>query len=171
VFKLNSYNLYRSDPVFFPADQVKPKPKARVSPAGKSNCPCNARAVLEQGRGGYLAMVSIQGFLSVVSPDSFLPFVPVFLSSVSELCPYPSCLCLPSRTSVSIVPPPASRPQPANSRWLPSLVPAPIRCPFTLRPAQCERIIKTPFMVNPIKPERRYWFWCYSSRALLKSCR
>jgi hypothetical protein len=44
-------------------------------------------------------IVSMQGFLSVVSPDSFLPFVPVFLSSVSELCPYPSCLCLPSRTS------------------------------------------------------------------------
>src|SRR5262249_44582440 len=41
----------------------------------------------------------MQGFLSVVSPDSFLPFVPVFLSSVSEPCPYPSCLCLPSRTS------------------------------------------------------------------------
>src|SRR5262249_26555804 len=43
-------------------------------------------------------MVSM-GFLSVVSPDSFLPFVSVFLSSVSEPCPYPSCLCLPSRTS------------------------------------------------------------------------
>src|SRR5262249_936213 len=41
----------------------------------------------------------MQGFLSVVSPDSFLPFVPVSLSSVSEPCPYPSCLCLPSRTS------------------------------------------------------------------------
>ena len=44
-------------------------------------------------------MVSMQGFLSVVSPDSFLPFVPVFLSSVSEPCPYPSCLCRPSRAS------------------------------------------------------------------------
>jgi len=44
-------------------------------------------------------MVSMQGVLSVVSPDSFLPFVPVFLSSVSEPCPYPSCLCRPSRTS------------------------------------------------------------------------
>src|SRR5215470_10435284 len=42
-------------------------------------------------------MVPMQVFLSVVSPDSFLPFVPVFSSSVSEPCPYPSCLCLPWR--------------------------------------------------------------------------
>src|SRR5262245_41065176 len=41
----------------------------------------------------------MQGFLSVVSPKSFLLFVPVSLASVSEPCPYPSCLCLPSRTS------------------------------------------------------------------------
>src|SRR5215510_15134558 len=45
------------------------------------------------------SMVFMQAFLSVVSPDSFLPFVPVSLSSVSAPCPYPSCLCLPSRTS------------------------------------------------------------------------
>jgi hypothetical protein len=44
-------------------------------------------------------MGSTQGVLSVVSPASFLQFVPVFLSSVSEPCPYPSCLCLPWRTS------------------------------------------------------------------------
>src|SRR5215831_15381439 len=43
--------------------------------------------------------VFMQAFLSVVSPDSFLPFVPVSLSSVSAPCPYPSCLCLPSLTS------------------------------------------------------------------------
>jgi hypothetical protein len=29
-----------------------------------------------------------------------LPLVPVFLSSVSEPCPYPSCLCRPSLTSI-----------------------------------------------------------------------
>jgi hypothetical protein len=30
-----------------------------------------------------------------------LPFVPVCLSSVSDPCPYPSCLCLPLRNSFS----------------------------------------------------------------------
>src|SRR5262245_57264800 len=44
-------------------------------------------------------MVPMQGFLSVVSPDSFLLFVPVSLFSVSEPYLYPSYLCLPSRTS------------------------------------------------------------------------
>jgi hypothetical protein len=54
----------------------------------------------------YYYNATMQGVLSVVSPDSFLPFVPVFLSSVSEPCPYPSYLCLPSRTSFFFVPPP-----------------------------------------------------------------
>jgi hypothetical protein len=75
---------------------------------------------------------SMQGFLSVVSPDSFLPFVPVFLSSVSEPCPYPSYLCLPSRTSFFHCPAARFTPQPANSRWLPPLVPAPLRSHFDL---------------------------------------
>jgi hypothetical protein len=52
-----------------------------------------------------------------------------------------------------IVPPPGF---PANSGWL--FVPAPLRCPFTLRLAQCKRIMKTPFMMSPVKPEPRYWF-------------
>src|SRR5215510_13639762 len=41
----------------------------------------------------------MQGLSSVVSPKFFLLFFPVSLTSVSEPCPYPSCLCLPSRTS------------------------------------------------------------------------
>ena len=73
-----------------------------------------------------LALGSMQGFLSVVSPKSFLLFVPVFLTSVSEPCPYPSCLCLPSRTSFFHCSAPGSRPQPTKSRWLLSPVPAPL---------------------------------------------
>ena len=89
-------------------------------------------------------MVSMQRVLSVVSPDSFLPFVPVFLSSVSEPCPYPSCLCRPSRTSFLHCPTAGlhdHNPQTTDGS-------VPLRCPFTLRLAQCERIIKTPFMLS-----------------------
>jgi len=89
-------------------------------------------------------MVSMQGVLSVVSPDSFLPFVPVFLSFVSEPCPYPSCLCRPSRTSFLHCPTTGlhdHNPQTTDGS-------VPLRCPFTLRLAQCERIIKTPFMLS-----------------------
>ena len=46
-------------------------------------------------------MLSVKGFFSVASLASLLPFVPVCLSSVSDPCPYPSCLCLPLRTSFS----------------------------------------------------------------------
>jgi hypothetical protein len=44
-------------------------------------------------------MLSVKEFFSVASLTSFLPFVPVCLSSVSGPCPYPSCLCLPLHTS------------------------------------------------------------------------
>ena len=49
-------------------------------------------------------MLSIKGFFSVASPASFFPFVPVCSSSVSDPCPYPSCLCLPLYTSFSCCP-------------------------------------------------------------------
>ena len=49
-------------------------------------------------------MLSVKGFFSVASLSSLLPFVPVCLSSVSDPCPYPSCLCLPLRTSFSRCP-------------------------------------------------------------------
>jgi len=49
-------------------------------------------------------MLSVKGFFSVASLASLLPFVPVCLSSVSDPCPYPSCLCLPLRTSFSRCP-------------------------------------------------------------------
>ena len=49
-------------------------------------------------------MLSVKGFFSVASLASLLPFVPVCLSSVSDPCPYPSCLCLPLRTSFSRIP-------------------------------------------------------------------
>ena len=48
--------------------------------------------------GGHLTMLSVKGFFSAASISSLLPFVPVCLSSVSDPCPYPSCLCLPLRT-------------------------------------------------------------------------
>jgi hypothetical protein len=38
---------------------------------------------------------SIKRFFSVASQASFLPLGPAWLFSVSEPCPYPSCLCLP----------------------------------------------------------------------------
>ena len=44
-------------------------------------------------------MFSIEGLRPVVYPASFGSFVPVLLSSVSDPCPYPSCLCLPLRNS------------------------------------------------------------------------
>ena len=50
-------------------------------------------------------MLSVKGFFSVASIASLLPFVPVCLSSVSDPCLYPSCLCLPLRTSFSRCPP------------------------------------------------------------------
>ena len=56
------------------------------------------------GWGGQLTVLSVKGFFSVASLASLLPFVPVCLSSVSDPCPYPSCLCLPLRTSFSRVP-------------------------------------------------------------------
>jgi len=49
-------------------------------------------------------MLSVTGFLSVASPASFLPSFAVLLSSVSDSFPYPSCLCLPLRTSFSRCP-------------------------------------------------------------------
>jgi len=49
-------------------------------------------------------MLFVKGFFSVASLSSLLPFVPVCLSSVSDPCPYPSCLCLPLRTSFSRCP-------------------------------------------------------------------
>ena len=49
-------------------------------------------------------MLSVKGFFSVASLASPLPFVPVCLSSVSDPYPYPSCLCLPLRTSFSRCP-------------------------------------------------------------------
>jgi len=49
-------------------------------------------------------MLFVKGFFSVASLSSLLPFVPVCLSSVSAPCPYPSCLCLPLRTSFSRCP-------------------------------------------------------------------
>ncbi len=48
-----------------------------------------------------LQLNSVKGFFSVASAASLLPFAPVCLSSVSDSCPYPSCLfCLPLRTSL-----------------------------------------------------------------------
>jgi len=44
-------------------------------------------------------MLSVKGFFPVASPASLLPSCPVCLSSVSDSCPYPSCLCLPLPTS------------------------------------------------------------------------
>jgi len=64
----------------------------------------------------------MQGFLSVVSPDCFSPFVSVFLSSVSETCPYPFCLCLPSHTSPF-----------SDSLWLPRACACGLSYPFTRR--------------------------------------
>ncbi len=46
-------------------------------------------------------MLSVKGFFWVASLSSLSPFVPVCLSSVSDPSPYPSCLCLPLRTSFS----------------------------------------------------------------------
>ena len=49
-------------------------------------------------------MLSVKRFFSVASLASLLLFVPVRLSSVSDPCPYPSCLCLPLHTSFSRCP-------------------------------------------------------------------
>ena len=46
---------------------------------------------------GHLIMPSVKRFFWVALLTSLLPFVPVCLSSVSDPCPYPSCLCLPLR--------------------------------------------------------------------------
>jgi len=48
-------------------------------------------------------MLSVKRFFSVASLTSLLPFGPVCLSSVSDPCPYPSCLCLPLRASFFVV--------------------------------------------------------------------
>ena len=42
---------------------------------------------------------SEKGFRSFVFPADFFSFVPFSFASVSDSCPYPSCLCLPLRTS------------------------------------------------------------------------
>ena len=55
-------------------------------------------------RDPFVFILSVKGFFSVASPASFLPSVPVCLSSVSDPCPYPSCLCLPLHTSFSRCP-------------------------------------------------------------------
>jgi hypothetical protein len=49
-------------------------------------------------------MLSVKESFSVASLTSLLPFDPVWLSSASGPCPYPSCLCLPLRTSFFVVP-------------------------------------------------------------------
>src|SRR5262245_19011479 len=111
------------------ADQVTRKPKVILAASEKAITPVMRELCLssrKKGSGVHLSPMVSMGFLSVVSPDFFLPFVPVFLSSVSEPCPYPSCLCLPSRTSFFHCSAPGSRPQPAKSRWLLSPVPAPL---------------------------------------------
>jgi len=64
-------------------------------------------------------MLSVKGFFSVAALASLLPFVPVCLSSVSDPCPYPSCLCLPLRTSFSSCPSPSRREGAAASSVLP----------------------------------------------------
>ena len=69
---------------------------------------------------GHLTMLSVKGFFSVASLSSLLPFVPVCLSSVSDPCPYPSCLCLPLRTSFSRCPS-SSRREGAAASSVPSL--------------------------------------------------
>jgi hypothetical protein len=63
-------------------------------------------------------MLSVKGFFSVASLSSLLPFVPVCLSSVSDPCPYPSCLCLPLRTSFSRCPSSSRREDAAASSVL-----------------------------------------------------
>ena len=54
--------------------------------------------------GGHLTLFSVKVFFSVAWPAYFLFFGPVCLSSVSDPCSYPSCLCLPLRTSFFLVP-------------------------------------------------------------------
>ena len=49
-------------------------------------------------------MLSVTGFLSVASPASFLLSFAVLMPSASCPFPYPSCLCLPLRTSFSCCP-------------------------------------------------------------------
>ncbi len=80
--------------------------EACTEPQGKA-CHCNLKipAVHQEirwwpfGWGRHLTMLSVKAFFSVASLTSLLPCVPVRLSSVSDPCPYPSCLCLPLRTS------------------------------------------------------------------------
>ena len=75
------------------------------------HCPIHqgTRPCWPYGWGGHLSMLSVKGFFSVASIASLFPFVPVCLSSVSDPCLYPSCLCLPLRTSFSRCPPNSRR--------------------------------------------------------------
>ena len=103
-------------------------------------------------------MVSMQGFLSVVSPDSFLPFVPVFLSSVSEPCPYPSCLCRPSRASFLHCLAAGlhdHNSQTADGSLACARAATFIRSHFDLLISAHGKAVHD----EPVKPERRYWFW------------
>ena len=45
------------------------------------------------------SMSGFGGYRSIASPVSFFSSVPLYFSSVFDSCPYPSCLCLPLRTS------------------------------------------------------------------------
>ena len=112
-------------------------------------------------------MVSMQGFLSVVSPDSFLPFVPVFLSSVSEPCPYPSCLCRPLRASFLHCLAAGlhdHNSQTADGSLACARAATFVRLQFDLLSAHdYEKAVND----EPVEPERRYWFWRSSSRARL----
>jgi len=63
-------------------------------------------------------MLSVKGFFSVASIASLLLFVPVCLSSVSDPCPYPSCLCLPLRISFPRCPSSSRREGAAASSFL-----------------------------------------------------